>query len=370
MPPTTTTPRLQRSTTDSIVSRLRQRSGAWALRLAVSACVSISISISVGHWAHAQVGYDPPRMVSHSAAADPAALLRQLLPGGASLLHAPQNLPFGAHTAGSLLVFTTTGPPKGYAVWYLTASDEADPSTGQVKDQTRLIRLRDPEPADEFIDIQVRAVFSTGAEGDKHIVVLDSASRAAPAGGAQQQAGSVWRKVGGSALRLTDESRLLNDVPDATSARARLAPALKLKPSPLLPGALPAAFLALPTRQVDLTRRERLDRVRVGSPWLQLNDPVNGFLDIRGDAGLPGYQLALFKGRDKTALIALQRSHTQGQLTWFLQLEGADWRDVSAARVPGYRVDAPYVLPRRGTTVQQGPGLESLRWTGTRFETP
>jgi hypothetical protein len=292
-----------------------------------------------------------------------------LLPSGATLLHAPQTLPFGAHPAGSLLVFTTTGPPKGYAVWYLTASNEADPATGQVKDQTRLIRLRDPEPADEFIDTQVRAVFSVGADGDKHIVLLDSASRAAPAGGAQQQGGSVWRKVGGSARRLPAESRLLDDVPDAASARARLALALKLPTPPLLPGALPSVFLNLPLAQVDLTRRERLDRVRAGSPWLQLNDPVNGFLDIRGDAGLPGYQMALFKRKDKTTLLAVQRIHTQGQLTWFLQGEGSAWRDVSAEQVPNYRIDAAYGLPRRGTTVQL-PGKGSLRWTGLRFETP
>jgi hypothetical protein len=333
--------------------------------LALSACLT--------HLATAQVGYDPPRFVSSSAAADPAALLRQLLPGGATLLHAPRNLPFGASTLGTLLVFATTGPPKGYAVWYLTASEESDPTAGQPASQTagttRLIRLRDPEPADEFIDMQVRAVFSVGAEGDKHIVVLDSASRAAPAGGAQQQAGSVWRRVGGGAQRLAEESRLLNAVPDAASARARLMPALKLSPAPLLPGALPAAFMTLPVSLVALTRRERLDRVRVGSPWLQLNDPVNGFLDIRGDAGLPGYQLALFKGRDKTQTVALQRSHTQGQSTWFLRREGSAWRDVSAALVPSYRVDAPYRLPRRGTTVQVS-GIGSLRWTGTRFDTP
>ncbi len=328
-----------------------------ALTLVVSACIS--------NLAHAQVGYDPPRMVSSSAAADPAALLRQLLPGGATLLHAPQTLPFGAHAAGTLLVFATTGPPKGLAVWYLTAADEPGPSTNQ----TRLIRLRDPEPADEFIDTQVRAVFSVGADGDKHIVLLDSASRAAPAGGAQQQGGSVWRKVGGSAQRLPAESRLLDDVPDASSARKRLAGALKLPTPPLLPGTLPTAFLNLPLAQVDLTRRERLDRVRAGSAWLQLNDPVNGFLDIRGDAGLPGYQMALFKRSDKATLVAVQRSHTQGQLTWFLQREAQAWRDVSAQVVPGYRIDAPYGLPQRGTLLKVPEG-GGLRWTGMRFVAP
>jgi hypothetical protein len=344
----------------------RARGRVWCLPgwRGLAQVLGLVLSICISPLAQAQVGYDPPRLVSSSAAADPAALLRQLLPGGASLLHAPQTLPFGAHAMGTLLVFATAGPPKGLGVWYLTATDEPGPNPKQM----RLMRLRDPEPADEFIDTQVRAVFSMGADGDKHIVVLDSASRAAPAGGAQQQGGSVWRKVGGSAQRLQAESRLLDDVPDASSARARLAPALKLPTPPLLPGALPSAFLTLPLAQVDLTRRERLDRVRAGSPWLQLNDPANGFLDVRGDAGLPGYQLALFKRSDKTMLVAVQRSQTQGQLTWFMQREGSAWRDVSAEVVPGYRIDTPYRLPRRGTTLQS-PGPSSLRWTGLRFET-
>jgi hypothetical protein len=333
-------------------------------RALIWACSVCAVPLS-----HAQVGYDPPGWVSSSVAADPALLLRRLLPGGAALLHAPQTLPFGAHTQGTLLVIQTTGPPKGYAVWYLTVSDGPGATTGHAQPQTRLIRLRDPEPADEYIDVQVRAVFSVGAEGDKHIVVLDSASRAAPAGGAQQQAGSVWRRVGGSAQRLKEESRLLEGVPDAATARKRLAPALKLSAAALLPGALPAAYLTLPASLVDLTRRERLDRVRVGSPWLQLNDPVNGFLDLRGDGGLPGYQLAMFKGPDHKTLLALQRRCTQGQSTWFLRREGSVWRDVSAELVPNYLVDAPYALPRRGTTVQL-PGAGGLRWTGTRFETP
>jgi hypothetical protein len=339
---------------------------ARALSLLFSACMA--------QLAQAQPAVDPARVVSHSAAAGPAALWRERLPTGATLLHAPQTLPFGANAEGTLLVFATAGPPKGYAVWYFIA----DESAGQAG-QSRLIRLRDPEPADEFIDIQVRAVFSVGADGDKHIVVLDHASRAAPAGGAQQQGGSVWRRVGGSAQRLQEESRLLNAVPDATSARARLAPVLAntlaLNTTALLPGALPAAFMTLPVGLVDLTRRERLDRVRVGSTWLQSNDPAHGFLDIRGDAGLPGFQLALFKRAGKTgptdraSVVALQQSLPVGQSTWFLQRDGTTWRDVSAALVPGYRVDAPYVLPRRGTTVQL-PGLGDLRWTGARFEAP
>lgn len=311
--------------------------------------------------AHAQVGYDPPGLVSSAAAADPPALLRQLLPVGAALMHPPQTLPFGAFEQGSVWVVAVAGPPKGYAVWYLTAAEQAG--------QLRLIRLRDPEPADEYIDLQVRAVFSAGEAGDKHLVVLDSASRAAPAGGAQQQGGSVWRRVGGSAQRLLAESRSLNGVADADAARALLAPLLKLPTAldvPLLPGALAAAFMSLPVSLVDLTRRERLERVRAGSGWLEVNDPANGFLDIRGDAGLPGYQLALFKRRDHTAVLALQRSAPRGQHTVFLQRDGSGWRDVSAELVPDYRADAAYVLPRRGTVIAR-PSQRGLRWTGAGF---
>jgi hypothetical protein len=285
-------------------------------------------------------------------------LLRQLLPSGATLLHPPLTLPFGAHEQGTLLVLSVAGPPKGYALWYLTAAEEPG--------QTRLIRLRDPGPADEFIDTHVRAVFALGEPGDKHIVLLDSASRAAPAGGMQQQGGSVWRKVGGSAQQLDAPSQRLVGVPDAAAARALLAPLLAAPAPALLPGTLPAAFLTLPVLQVDLTRRERIDRVRAGSRWLQLNDPANGFLDIRGDAGLPGYQLAVFKRSDKGQLIAVQRRYTEGQRTWFLQRQGGGWRDVSAELVPGYRPELPYTLPRRGTRLEQAG--QTLAWTGTRFE--
>ena len=348
---TTTTPRSLRSTTVSLVRH-------FAFALGLAGVLVSGLAASGG--ALAQAHYDPPRFVdSNAATADPSALLRQLLPSGITLLHAPQTLSFGANERGTLLVFATTGPPRGYAVWYLAAADGAG--------QSRLIRLRDPEPADEYVDMQVRAVFSAGADGDKHIVVLDSASRAAPAGGTQQQGGSVWRRVGGSAQRLHDESRSLNGVADAAAARARLAPALKLPAATLLPGTLPAAFMTLPVRVVDLTRRERLERVRVNSRWLQANDPANGFLDIRGDAGLPGYRLAQFKRSDKTTVVALQRSHPQSQLTWFLQVDGGTWRDVSATLLPNYRIDAAYELPHRGTVLQV-QGEAGWRWSGAGFE--
>lgn len=281
------------------------------------------------------------------------------MPGTARLLLPVQTLPFGADEEGRLLVLSLDGPPKAYAVWYLTNAEEPG--------QLRLIRLRDPEPADEFVDLQVREVFSVGDAGDKHIALLETASRAAPAGGAQQMSGSVWRRIGGTAQRLKDESRHLDDVPDAATARTVLAPLLKLPTAVLLPGELPTAFLSLPVRQLDLTLRERLDRVRRDSPWLQLNDPRNGFLDIRGDAGIPGYRLALFRRDDKSALVALQQSFAREQRTWFLQREGGVWRDASAELVPSYRVDAPYILPRRGTTMRV-LGQGTLHWTGARFE--
>lgn len=307
-------------------------------------------------------GYDPPRQVSRSAAADPSALLRQVLPAGSALLHPPQQLPFGAYEKGTLLVFSTAVPPRGLAVWYLTAAEEPD--------QLRLIRLRDPEPADGFIDVQVRDVFSVGTPGDQHIVLLDSASRAAPAGGQQQWGGSVWRRVGGSAQRLDAESRRLTGVPDAQAARTVLAPLLRMPTPSLLPGALPAVFLSLPVDRIDLTHRERLERVSAGSRWLQLNDPPNGYLEIRGDAGLAGYSLALFRpaAKGEAPVVALQRRYTEGQHTWFLQRAGSTWRDVSADLVPGYQVNAAYTLPQRGTTVQR-QGQPALHWTGAAFAT-
>jgi len=75
----------------------------------------------------------------------------------------------------------------------------------------------------------------------------------------------------------------------------------------------------------------------------------------------------LFKRSDKAVVVALQCSHVQGPRTWFLQREGSGWRDVSSDLVPGYQADAPYVLPRRGTTLQV-EGRGALRWTGAGFE--
>jgi hypothetical protein len=358
MPPTATTPRLPPSTPGSAARRFIS-----ALALACCAAASASSAALAQAQAEAQTPtrYDPPGQFSSSLAADPAALLRQWLPGGATLLHAPQALPFGAYEQGTLLVLATAGQPKGYAVWYLTAAEEPG--------QSRLIRLRDPEPADEFIDWHVRAVFSVGDPGDQHLVLLDSASRAAPAGGTQQEGGSVWRRVGGGSQRLPAESRRLNGVADAAAARALLAPLLKLDSPALLPGALPAAFLSLPARQVDLTRRERLDRVQIGSRWLQVNDAANGYLDLRGDAGLPGYRLALFKRADGAHVVAVQRhlAHSEGQQTWFLRGLADAWRDVSAELVPGYELGAAYSLPRLGTTLAL-PGGRALRWNGSVFE--
>ncbi len=216
------------------------------------------------------------------------------------LLHVPQTLPFGADAQGTLLVLATAAEPKGYAVWYLTAVEGPGMS--------RLIRLRDtatfrcvPSSAWATVAISTSSC-STAPVVPRRLAVRSS--KAAVCGAAQAARRSAWR------ARAAYWTMYATPRPSV-----RLKPRLEIGATLLLPGELPAAFLTLPSTFVDLTRRERVDRVRAGSRWLELNDAANGFLDIRSDAGLPRYRLALFRRNDKVVVVALQRSQVQGQRT-------------------------------------------------------
>lgn len=305
-------------------------------------------------------GYDPPAALRIDAAASPQAVAKQALPAGARLLHPALDLPFGANEHGTLLAFITADPPKGYALWYLTR--------GEQPGEQRLVRLRDPKPGvDEMFDVQLGAVFADGPAGDKHLVLLETFSRPAPAGGQSQHSPSIYRRVLGHAQRLEDASATLDGVRDAAVARQRLAAAPPWpKPASARVGGVSAAFLDMPVAYVDLTRSERAERLAPRNPWAEVVDEANGYIDIRGDAGLRGYRVALFKRSSGSPLVAVQKRVLDTQQTWFVAADGAAWRDLSVQVMPGYQIGADYQLPRQGMTITRGG--KPMRWNGTRFE--
>lgn len=311
----------------------------------------------------ASAGDDPPRSLAVDTGAAPAAWLPQVLPTGARLIHGPVKLAFGAHASGQLLAWRTA--QGGYAVVYLTPEFAPPGQPGR----QRWLWLREPKPADDYIDVELRAAFAQGPPLSRDIVLLETYSRAAPAGGAREQSGSVYRRIGPGAEAVPELAALLQDVADTTTARARLAPAYsQLLPS--VPGRLAALFASLPVKFVDLTALERLQRLRADHPAYGRYDAGNGYLQIRGDAGLPGYVSTLFKHTDGGWLLALQQRVLDRQRTWFLRPVAGDWVDVSAAVMPAYDPALNYRLPQHGRFVQgpaaAGPG--GWQWTGQRFE--
>jgi hypothetical protein len=312
--------------------------------------------------AAAVAAYDPP----HSLAAAPtaeagSAALMHALPADAQLRFEPLQLPFGGHRMGWLLGFRVATPMPGDALWYLTP----DPAT---PGQWLLLRLRDPQLADADLTSRFTAAAALGPEGAKDIVLLETISRAAPAGGAQAAIGTVYRRRGPAAEVVAALSPLLDGVADVESARQRLAAAhASLLPQP--GSAVAEAFASLPLQWLPLTRLERLERLQRGHPLHAVHDGRNGYLATRGDAGEPAYVAALFRHADGALLLGLQRRYTRTQETRFLLRAGAggEWRDVSAAVMPQWRPGKPYVLPRQGRSVTLEAGSGAWQWDGRRF---
>lgn len=312
------------------------------------------------------VGIDPPRTVALDLDAPAETWLAQVLPPGARLLHGPLAMPFGAHASGRFLAWRAAD--GGYAVVYLTP-DADNPR------QQRWLWLREPREADFGIDVEVRAVLSVGPALGRDIVVLETFSRPLPAGAPREVAGSVYRRVGDGVQPVPALNDLLRDVPDAASARSRLAP-VYARLLPTVPGRLAALFATVPWPQVELTSLERLQRLVAGHPAYGVYDSANGFLDIRGDAGLPGYQAALFKHADGGWMMAVQKRWPESQRTRFMRQAagegGAAWVDVSAQVMPDFDPALDYGLPRRGLQIQvPGPGRArpaSWVWDGWRFK--
>ncbi|MCC9598384.1 MULTISPECIES: hypothetical protein [unclassified Rubrivivax] len=294
---------------------------------------------------------DPPGEVPAAAAADEAAL-RTLLPPGARLLHGPLALPFGADERGWLLALRSAGPDGGVAVWYLM------PRPGDAA-HWRLLRLRDPDPADAFFDIELRAAFAAGPEGAHDLVLLERHTRAAPAGGERHDSARVLRRDGDGVRPVPALEALLDGVTDVAEARRRLAPAYA-RLLPPVEGELAAAFVSLPLDLVDLTRLERLQRLQPGHPLHEVHDRANGYLALRGDGGRPAYVAALFRAADGGAVVAVQQRWPQAQRTRWLRRDGARWRDVTATLLPGWRESDDCTLPRQGRSIACADGR---RWT-------
>lgn len=317
----------------------------------------------------AQAAYDPPAMLTIAAPATAAAApdgpaaaearlaLIAALPPGARLLLGPLPLPFGAHAQGWFVALRSA--EGGYALWYATPQPGAP-------GLWRLLRLRDPQPADEFIDVQVHEAFAAGPEGSHDIVVRETFSRPAPAGGAAQTGATVYRRSGDGAQPVPALTALLDGVRSADQALQRLAPAYA-RLLPPVRGALAQAFVTLPLEVVDLTRLERLQRLQPGDPLHAVFDPPNGYLLTRGDAGLPAYVLAQFRHADGGMLLAVQRRWPQAQQTWLLQGSPAQgWQEVSAQVLPGFVPEADYALPRQGRRLALPDG-RAWDWDGRRF---
>lgn len=323
-------------------------------------CTLAAVLLWSGLAAAATGPSDPPRSLPLDTGAPPSQWLPQVLPPGSRLLHGPVALAFGAHTRGQLLAWRTA--EGGYAVVYLTP--DADDTR-----QQRWLWLREPQPADADIDVELRAALSIGPALSRDVVLLETYSRAAPAGGAHDVTGTVYRRVGDGVQAVPALSELLAGASDAATARRRLASAYQ-KLLPAVPGRLSAQFASLPWPLVELTALERLQRLRPGHPAFKTYDAANGYLEIRGDAGLPGYRAALFKQADGGALLALQKRWPERQQTWFMRQapKSSGWQDVSASVMPGFDAGLDYVLPQHGREVHVTGRNERWRFTGQRFE--
>jgi hypothetical protein len=289
-------------------------------------------------------------------------LTQRVLPEGAELIYDPQRIDFGADLQGVLLIFRQDSPAKQYWIWYLAPQ------------RNRLIYhkvlVKQPEPMDEFFDLQVNQVFTVGPEGAKDLVILETFSRSVIAGGEANSAGSVYRRVQLHAKFQEEASTALDGVTTEALARKKLAPWIAHIPSSK-PGSLIDYFLDLPLEYLPATRLERWNLIKPESQRLQVMDSRHGFTQIAGDAGLPGYVLGLFKSEDQDPLLALQTQWTERQQTVFLKREGGRWVDVSRDVLAGYKDDNVYKIPHLGRDLtlfgSDGQVDTVYQWNGNRF---
>lgn len=305
-------------------------------------------------WAWAQ--YDPPITVVKRLDETPAELARRVIPANSDWLLPPKVVELGAYS-GVLLAFHDA---PGYCIWYL--ADVPGES------RYRVLRLRDPEEKDDFFDLTIRSVFTLGPDKSKDLVTLETHQQPEIGGGEPLLKGSVYRVVAGGATQLEAASERLDGVEDIEAATQRLRAVLEPIPEPPK-GALVEAFMDIPVGFLDLTSRERAGLVQPGSARLMVLDRGNGYLQVAGDAGLPGYKVVMFSRDEAPPLFAFQAIYPMTQFTYFLTRNKDGWQDISQSIVPGYDIELNYDLPRYGTEVDVtgGEARYSLEWTGRAF---
>lgn len=131
-------------------------------------------------------------------------------------------------------------------------------------------------------------------------------------------------------------------------------------------------FLALPDRYAgETTREERNQLVSDGSGRVITKDIKNGYLAISGDAGSPGFIVAIFKKPDGKYLVGVNPYFEMGEDFFILSSENGKWMNFTQMVIPGYNPKLHYVLPQYGTTIkvqnQAEKDLYELVWKGGQF---
>ncbi|MEJ2610214.1 MAG: hypothetical protein P8179_09030 [Candidatus Thiodiazotropha sp.] len=307
-------------------------------------------------------GYAPDAIIPMVEKESYADLASRVLPAEAQLLINPQAIDFGADKQGILLIFSLSQPAKQYHIWYLAPQ--------HTKSVYHRIVVKDGEPLDEFYDIQVNHCFTIGPDGAKDLVLLETYSRPAIAGGDQYFGGDVYRRSGLNATHLEQASKALDGVTSKAQAIGVLKPWIVKIPSAKNPKIVDY-FLNVPIDYLNATKLERWELVKPGSSRLLVRDIRNGYLQIAGDGGLPGYVFSIFMTREKKPIIAFQTTFTEGQSTLFLNPEEPGWQDISKRILPDYKVWKDYQIPHVGTdlAVRSPDGdIESVyQWNRERF---
>ena len=306
----------------------------------------------------ASADYSPPVTLEKQFQETPAEIAQRIVPAGSDWLLPPQRIELGAYD-GVLLAFHDA---PGYCIWYL--ADVPGES------RYRVLRLRDPQQGDDFFDLNIAAVFTIGPDNAEDLVMLETHQQPEIAGGEQLHRGSVYRVEAGGAVRLDGVSKHLDGIETVDTARQ----ILRAQVQPLAEppeGRLADYFMALPVRYLDLTARERAQIIQPESPRLMVFDRANGYLQIAGDAGFPGYSLVMFQRKEAPPVLAFKVVYPMTQFTYFLTPTQEGWQDISEDIVPGYQTELNYQLPRYGTEVevwgQEGEARYSLEWTGREF---
>jgi hypothetical protein len=290
-------------------------------------------------------------------------LALRVLPSDAELIRDPLVIDFGADTKGVLLIFKQHLPDKQYWIWYLAPQ--------QRQSVYHKIIVKSPQPMDAYFDLHVDQVFSVGPKGAKDLVLLEAYSRPITAGGELHHRGSVYRRSQLHAKHLKQASSALDGVTTQAAALQKLEPWIARIPAAKAES-LVDYFLSLPLDYLPATRLERWELIKPDNPRLMVMDPSNGFAQIAGDGGLPGYVLGLFKSSEQGYVFAFQTQWADGQLTQFLKRSENQWRDVSNDILPDYHKEKEYRIPHKGRELtlydSAGRVVASYQWNGRRFK--